>query len=60
MQDKDIRMMKQYEKEIKSVLDNMVDVEKQNFLVKKDMKYLEGEKEALEFQMQHLKQIIKN
>lgn len=52
MQDKDMRMMKQYEKEIETVLNNMVDAEKQSILVKKDMKYLEGEKEALEFQME--------
>ncbi|MBQ3512656.1 MAG: hypothetical protein IJA32_02500 [Lachnospiraceae bacterium] len=52
MQDKDIRMMKQYEKEIETVLDHMVDAEKQSILVKKDMKYLEGEKDALEFQME--------
>ena len=52
MQDKDIRMMKQYEKEIESVLNSMVDAEKQNILIKKDMKYLEGEKDALEFQME--------
>ena len=52
MQDKDIRMMKQYEKEIESVLNSMVDAEKQSILIKKDMKYLEGEKDALEFQME--------
>ncbi|MBQ4522388.1 MAG: hypothetical protein IJA10_05475 [Lachnospiraceae bacterium] len=52
MQDKDIRMMKQYEKEIETVLNTMVDAEKQSILVKKDMKYLEGEKDALEFQME--------
>lgn len=52
MQDKDIRMMKQYEKEIENVLNTMVDAEKQSILVKKDMKYLEGEKDALEFQME--------
>ena len=37
MQDKDMRMMKQYEKEIETVLNNMVDAEKQSILVKKDM-----------------------
>ena len=52
MQDKDIRMMKQYEKEFESVLNSMVDAEKQSILIKKDMKYLEGEKDALEFQME--------
>lgn len=52
MQDKDLRTMKQYEKEIHTVLKTMIEEEKRNFLVKKDMKYLEGEKDALEFQME--------